>query len=257
MAEITPLMPIKAAPLDDTEAFFAGKVPWRLLAIPFDAPIPSKDNPRGVDLDGESFDPTVDIFGGYKALLESRERLTDYHHSSDPTGLMGRTIIGKSILDPNPEEDGWWVDFWFKAGEQRVALIKKLVERGAQLFGSSQAIRKEVTAKGRITVWPYYMQTLSTSPQNTLSVLRPKAVLDEINQSGIPISTAMTRLIEESADLEADLARETASAKAGRELSGSNEAEIEAVLGEIDASTSRARALIERIRAKYRKESDG
>jgi hypothetical protein len=256
MAQITPLTPMKAAPLDDPEAFFAGKVPWRLLAIPFDGPIPSPNSPRGVDLDGEWFSPNTDIFGGHKALLENRERATDFHHSSDPTGMMGRTVVGKSILDPNPEEDGWWVDFWVKAGEKRVALIKKLAERGTQLFGSSQASRKVTTSKGEITVWPYYMQTISTSPQNTLSVLRPKAVLDEITQSGIAISTAMTRLIEESADLEADLARATASAKAGRELSGSNEAEIEAAIEEYESGQARMRALLNRIRDKYRKEPD-
>lgn len=258
MAEITALTPLKAAPLDDPEAFFAGKIPWRLLAIPFDGPIPSPNAPRGVDLDGEWFSPQTDIFGGYKALLETRERATDFHHSSDPTGMMGRTVVGKSILDPNPEEDGWWVDFWVKAGEKRVALIKKLAERGTQLFGSSQASRKVVTTKGEITVWPYYMQTISTSPQNTLSVLRPKAVLDEFTESGIAISPAMTRLIAESADLEADLARASVSAKAGRELSGSNEAEIEAAITELEDATSRSfsrlREMVSRSRARHEKE---
>lgn len=255
------MLPIKAKPIEDVEAFFAGKVPWRLLAIPFGGPIPSPKSARGVDLDGEWFSEKTDIFGGRKALIESRERLVDWHHAKDPTGMMKSDYIGKSILDPNPDEDGWWVDFWFKAGEKRIALIKSLVERGSQLFGSSQAASKAVTPDGEITEWPYYLQTISTSPQNTLSVLRPKAVLDEINQSGIAVSPAMRDLIAQSADLEADLRRVTVAAKAGRELSGSNEAEIEAALEEFEVGqkqfASRLRAMVERNRAKYRKDSDG
>ena len=265
------LMPVKAQLFDPDEdkAFWAGKIPRRLLAIPFGGPIASPVSPIGVDVDGEYFDDTTDIYGPHRILRTDRERLVDFHHgegaeygvhiSKDfPFRALGKTIIGKSILDPDPDEDGWWVDFWVKAGEKRLRLVKALSDRGAQLFGSSQAASGSVRplGGGLIKVWPFYKQTISTSPQNTLSVMTAKATLDEINSSGIAISTAMTRLIEESADLEADLARASVSAKAGRELSGSNEAEIEAAIEEYESGQARMRALLNRIRDKYRKEPE-
>ena len=49
------LLPIKAQVMagDEETAWFAGKVPRRLLAIPFGGPIPSPMHTRGVDLDGD------------------------------------------------------------------------------------------------------------------------------------------------------------------------------------------------------------
>lgn len=267
------LLPIKAAPLDPDEdkAFWAGKIPRRLLAIPFGGPISSPLSPRGRDIDGEFFDETTDIFGSYRVLRQDPERLVDFHHSLDPTKIMGTTVIGKSMLDPNPDEDGWWVDFWVKAGEKRVALVKALSER-AQLFGSSQITKNEdmvggnakrykPSTNGHISVWPFLRETISTSPQNTLSVFAGKAVLDEIDASGIAVTPAMRALLAEQADLGPDLLQLAAAAKAGRELSGSNEAEIEAALDEFEANqtkvSERLRAMVERVRARYRKETNG
>lgn len=213
------LLPVKAQPFDGDEldAWFDGRISRRLLSIPFGGPIPSPKAPMGVDLDGEWFSQRTDIYGGVKALLETRERLVDWHHSAqpptpaygDPSGMMRGAIIGKSILDPDPDQDGWWVDLWLKAGEKRLSLVRRLMERGAQLFGSSQPIRKgKVDADtGEITEWPMYLQTLTTSPQNTYAVLRPKAILDELDSAELSVSPALRGLLTELDALGAELPR--------------------------------------------------
>jgi hypothetical protein len=193
------LLPVKAQPLDTDEldAWFGGRIARRLLAIPFGGPIKSSKSPIGVDLDGEWFSQRTDIYGGVKALTESRERLLDWHHGRDD--LMRRVVIGKSILDPDPDEDGWWVEAWLKAGSKHLAMVKRLVERGAQLFGSSEATRKTVDHEtGEISEWPMVLETLTTQPINTYSVLRPTKAAD-LNDSGIA-SDAILALL---ADLDA------------------------------------------------------
>ena len=151
--------PLKATLLDD-DAF-------RLLAIPYGGPIPSQHSPRGVDLDGEWFDEDTDL-----QLARMKARPVDWHHGFDTT--FKSTVIGKAV-DPALEEDGVWVTVWFDHNVRRLQLIKELAERGAQLFGSSQALGPEVVKArtGHIDVWPYVAQALTTAPQNTLSVLEP------------------------------------------------------------------------------------
>ena len=270
-SDMKALLPVKAKALepDEQEAWFAGKVPRRILAIPFGGPIPSPKSQarrgprRGV------VQPPTDIYGDYAFLRANRERLVDFHHSAqppgkgygDPTGMMTGHVIGKSILDPDPDEDGWWSDFWFKAGEKRVALIKRLAERGAQLFGSSQPAKANVDKEsGEILTWVHLFQTISPSPQNTLSVLRPKAILEDADLAGIPVSAAMRDLIEKMRDLDADLRRTSLAgddgAKAGRELSRANDREIEAALDELadgyDRAQARLRDLLQRVRDRYK-----
>ena len=57
--------------------------------------------------------------------------------------------------------------------------------RARVLFGSSEPVQRLVKvnkATGHIDVWPYLRQTLSTSPQNTHSIIRPlKASLDDMH----------------------------------------------------------------------------
>jgi len=97
---------------------------------------------------------------------------------------MNGRVLGKSILDDDPLPDGWWADLWLKIGEKRLSAIKVLVERGGQLFGSSQPAPGVVkAATGEILVWPHWLQTVSTSPVNTFSVVTPKAYLDEVDLS--------------------------------------------------------------------------
>ena len=168
--------PVKATLLDD-DAF-------RLLAIPFTGPIPSPTAPRGADLDGEWFSPRTDIRPGW---LKARD--VDWHHGED--GTMRREVIAKAV-DPVMEDDGWWVTVWLEHGARRLGLIKRLAERGAQLYGSSESVAGLVqkAATGEILRWPYWRQTLSTSPQNTHSVLRPlKAVLDDATGDMYPAVT--------------------------------------------------------------------
>lgn len=241
----------KAEPLDTDalDAWFAGKIPRRLLAVPFGGPIPSFDG-KGRDMDLEYFDEKTDIKPDW-----FEERPVDWHHSQDPTGKLNGVLIGKA-KNLTQEEDGWWVDLWLNAGEKRLGLIKRLTEKGAELFGSSYAYPNLVKRgkAGHIDVWPYMMQTLSTSPQNTMSVHRPaKAVLDYFTQADISVEPILADVLTELAtlrDLDANLTGEAA-AKAGRELSGANLTEIEEWLELLDSITTRAATFRDRIRTKY------
>lgn len=188
------LQPIKAAPLDPEEedAFWAGKHPRRILVLPFGGPLPNPYSAKGADLDGQWFHEGTDIYGGYKALRATNKRPVDWHHSyaparpgaGDPTGKMSGALIGEIELESEPDEDGLWARFWAKAGESRIRLIRNLQRfYGTELFGSSQAIPAGIKANlrtGRIDVWPMVLETITTSPQNTHSVIRPmKALLDD------------------------------------------------------------------------------
>lgn len=251
-------IPVHAKALDPDQeaAWFEGRIGRGLLAIPFGGPIPSPKSKLGVDLDGEWFSPATDIFGGHRALQQNRERLVDWHHSArppgegygDPSGMMSGHFLGKSILAPDPEDDGWWVDMWFEAGNRRVALVQKLAERGATLYGSSQPIGKTArTGEGEITLWPFWLETLSTSPQNTYSVLRPKAVLDQLAE----VRTEYWDVLETSLhDLSADLRLAgddlADGAKAGRVLSGLNESDLRTALESIQAALDRLSTVVGR-----------
>ena len=209
--------PLKATLLDD-DAF-------RLLAIPFGGPIPSGIFPRGIDVDGETFTERTDIKPKWLA-----ERLVDWHHGVDP--LMGRTVIGKAV-DPEMDEEGWWVTVWTKHGERRLELIKRLAER-QPIYGSSESIAGMVKKAytGEILVWPYWRQTLSTSPQNTKSVLKPlKASIDDLYATGgTPTAAFWADLSADLTNLQSDLVRTSRGgddpAKAGRVLSAINEAAL-------------------------------
>ncbi len=244
------LQPIKARPLDDDAV--------SLLAIPYGGPIPSPKSPRGVDLDGEWFSPRTDIRPDW---LKARD--VDWMHGADPTGVMGvpwdvrrqgpvppdqRVVIGKAV-NLREEEDGWWVDVWFREGERRVSLVKRLQERGAQLFGSSESIGALVRtdkATGEILQWPYWRQTLATAPQNTLSVVRPlKAALQDVGEGGYPVTDAFWNDIQGAlGDLGSDL--RSGGAKAGRVLSGVNERALADALSGVDGAVKRLREVLAR-----------
>lgn len=259
------LLPVKAQLMegDEEAAWFAGKVPRRLLAIPFGGPIPSGKSALGVDLDGEWFDEKSDIFGPHRFLRTERERIVDWHHKAEPAApsgkkVIGDRVIGKGILDVDPDDEGWWLDFWFKAGQERIALIQKLKDRGTQLFGSSQPYAPDVKkAGGHIEVWPFIFETISPSPQNTYSVVSPKALLDDATQAGINVSGAMRALLTDAVALDGSL-RDLAvgAAKAGREVSNDNLAELEETLEDwrrgYYSGQLRLQKLIERVRSKYK-----
>ena len=244
---MTTLRALKATVLDD-DAF-------RLLAIPFGGPIPSKAAPRGVDLDGEWFSERTDIKPDWFP-----SRIVDWHHGHDP--VMGRNELGKAIdlgafdgPGSEPDEDGWWVTVWLKHGERRVQLMRKLAERGAMLYGSSESVAGLVkkSSTGEILAWPYVRQTLSTSPQNTLSVLRPlKATLDDYLAEGVlpgvafwsDVDAAMRTLGGSLRD--PSLTRAIDGAKAGRVLSGRNEQDLRDALDALDSALGRLRDVVGR-----------
>lgn len=207
------MQPLKASILDDDH--------FRLLAIPFSGPI------EGRDMDRQFFSPRTNI---HPDLLPAR--LVDWHHGADK--FMGRTVFGKAILDDEYEDDGWWVEVWLDHGQRRLNTIRRLADeaqkRGGevQIFGSSEALWSKANADGEITDWPYWRQTLSTSPQNTHSIVRPamKATLDEMTTAGIAVDDHVRSFIADLDALGVDL-RSTSlgedAAKAGRVLASRNE----------------------------------
>ena len=234
------MQPLKATLLDDDS--------FRLLAIPFGGPIPRPGAPRGADLDGEWFSPRTDIKPDWFP-----SRIVDWHHGHDPR--MGRAELGKATdlgsfdkAGDDPDEDGWWVTVWLKHGEKRVALVRALAERGATLYGSSEAPAGLVqkASSGEIMVWPYVRQTLSTSPQNTLSIMRPlKATLDEYLAEGMLPGAAFWADTERAMrDLGASLRdpslrRAIDGAKAGRVPSGEDVAAIHRAFDALTHSVGR------------------
>ena len=247
---------MKAEPMTSSQLdrWLSGKISRRLLVVPFGGPIPKKGAPLGTDLDGEWFDADTDLFGSYKALRASRERLVDWHHEADPTGRMKGAILGHVVLDDAPEDDGVWADFWANAGEQRRALIARLERGGVPLYGSSEAVYKKARDDGHIDEWPLIRHKITTSPQNTFAVVPPlKAILtmDDINLEAIgfaAVKAALVGLGDLSEDITASLPAEAVAAsllageddvKAGRVLSKDREAElrsrVEALMQLIDA----------------------
>lgn len=184
---------LKATVIDD-DAF-------RLLAIPFGGPIPLPSAPLGADLQGEWFSGKTDIKPDWFT-----ERPVLWHHGQDR--FVGQTLFGKAINLTLDEDTGWWVDVWFKAGERRKDLIRQLHDRGAEIFGSTATIPSLVrkASSGEIEVWPFIEQTLSTSPVNTYSVMRPmKAVLDDFTEADIAMAGAQKALLSALDDLQSDL----------------------------------------------------
>jgi cation transport regulator ChaB len=256
------IQPMKAAALDPDEmdAWYAGKMPRRLLVIPFGGPIQGPDG-KGRDMDLEYFDERTDIKPDW---FDARP--VDWHHSQDPSGLLNGALIGKADrlgaedgTRGEPDEFGWWTDLWLNAGERRIAAVKALQRKGAELFGSSYAYPNLVKRgkAGHIDVWPYMMQTLSTSPQNIYSTFgRPaKAVLDAFTQADIAVEPILADVLTELAtlrDLDANLTGEAA-AKAGRELSGANLSEMEEWREMLESIMKRTDAMLKRVRSKYEK----
>lgn len=249
------LSPLKASPMGDDElsAWFDGRISRRLLAIPFGGPMPSPFYAKGQDLDDQYFHEGTDIRPDWLDI-----RLVDWHHGKDKT--MGRAILGKAE-NLGQEEDGWWVDVWLKHGEQRLDLVKKLVERGGVLYGSSESVAGMTKADpltGAIDLWPYWRQTLSTSPQNTLSVVRPlKAVLADILDS--PPSARFwadvgPALRDLGADLQLTSVRGEAGAKSGRVLSAVNEQAIIEAVAAFEGASTEALSKLRDVLSRARKE---
>jgi hypothetical protein len=228
---------LKAEPMNTSQLdrWLGGKIPRRILVLPFGGPIPKAGAPLGTDLDGEWFDAETDLTDGHKALIESRERLVDWHHRQDPTGLMKSAILGHVLMDDEPEDEGVWADFWANAGEKRRDLIARLERGGVPLYGSSEAAYKKASANGHIDTWPLIRHTITTSPQNTYAVLPPlKAFLtaptiDEMPAEalkalllGLDAETSELLMSSPSAAVTASALAGESAVKSGRVLSKKN-----------------------------------
>lgn len=234
----------KAEPLDRDEltGWLEGKRPRKLLAIPFGGPIPNPLYAKGMDLDREWFSERTDIKPHW---FDARP--VCWHHGDDI--FMGNEPLGKAT-NPTLAEDGWWVDVWMTARDRRIkaiaALAEALAAKGGDLWGSSAPIGRFVkTAKtGEIMVWPYAEQTLSTSPQNTKSILQPGKAVADFDLAGIAISEGLRDLLIELDTSGAELPQNSGglmavlgdeAAKSGRVLSSKNETAIRARLKELEA----------------------
>ena len=184
---------LKATILDDDAV--------SILSIPYGGPIPSPHYKKGMDLDGEFFTERTDVKADWFS-----ERPVLWHHGRDP--YMQDTLFGKAV-NFRQEEDGWWSDIWFKIGEKRKSLIDMLAKKGAEIFGSSQTIptlAKADRRTGEWLVWPHIEQTLSTSPQNTKSVMRSmKAVLSDFEKAEVNVHGGLTEMLDSLASYASDL----------------------------------------------------
>lgn len=237
--------PMKATLLDD-DAF-------RLLALPFGGPIPFPGAPRGADLDRQWFSERTDF--GQPATWDGRIDVT-WHHGLD--SRMGREVVGKAG-DLEFDDDGGWVTVWLDHGKRRTRLIKMLAEAAkdddeVNIYGSSEAAQGSGLLKkadgsvrpwrpkspGEITRWWYSGQTLSTSPQNTKSILVPvKATLDDIFDGVLvaddPYRDALARWLDDLVAHPAPDPTSDGEAKAGRVLASRNEARLREALGLLES----------------------
>lgn len=240
------LTEMKATLLDD-DAF-------RLLALPYGGPIPYPGAPRGADLDRQWLSERTD-FGEPPSEVN-----VTWHHGADPWRRAdAKDVVGKAV-DLEWEDDGGWVKVWMDAGRRRTRLIKALAEAANEddevnIYGSSEAVpgsgrmragQREVPwtrrRPGEITRWHYAGQTLSTSPQNTNSILVPvKATLEDFASSElVPTPDYFDDLARFLDNLRADPTPTLpqggdGEAKAGRVLASRNEARLREAVDEIES----------------------
>jgi hypothetical protein len=245
---------MKAEPMTSgqLDRWLSGKMPRRILVLPYGGPIPRKGAPLGVDIDDEWFDDATDTVDGHAALRASRTRLVDFHHDLDPTGVMKGAILGHVDIDDDAstaEVDGTeylgrWGDFWANAGEKRRQLVAMLERRGVALYGSSQAAYKKATL-GHIDTWPLIRHTITTSPQNTHAVVPSlKALLTAPTLDEIPAEALKALLVgldAQTADLLLTSSSWTGdgSGKAGRVLSMKTITELRAAIDALEALVAR------------------
>ena len=256
------LVEIKAEPMDAgrLDRWLKGEIPRRKLVLPFTGPLPG--GKAGLDLDGEYFDAETDWIGPFPALRKSRERLVDWHHDMDPTGVMKGVILGREVLDAEPEEAGLWADWWARAGEDRLKLVAELEKRNVPIYGSSQAVRNAVRKAddGHIELWPIIRDTVTTSPQNIHAVIPSlKAIfaMDLPDEIGVAAyRAALVRLRDLEPTLRATFGNGGSSfrsrgepvGKAGRVLSKRNEAvvmEMQKLLRNLRKSNRRVLPVVE------------
>lgn len=227
---------LKATLLDD-DAF-------RLLALPFGGPIPYPGAPRGADLDRQWLGERTD-YGKPPAWVD----VTWHHGLPRQQGGLDDEVVAKAG-ELTFEDEGGWVKVWMDHGRARTRLIKQLAEAAkaddeVDIYGSSEAVpstsriragkadipwRRDVP--GFISRWEYIGQTLSTSPQNTQSILVPmKATLSDLASGAIDPTADFFDDLMTFLD---SLAPSSETGKAGRVLAARNEARLREAREHID-----------------------
>lgn len=176
---------------------------WRVLALPFGGEF--KD---GKDADGEFFSARTDPFGPYKGLL--RERPAVFHHGMD--SLLEGEVVGIEDDLELEEKIGWWANLWLDRSNRYHAAVDALLRAG-KMYGSSGAVPqfiKKDRQTGEILVWPHIEQTLTLTPANRLSVVKPTKTIDYFEAAGITLDPAAAALLSDpddspTADLRSDL----------------------------------------------------
>jgi len=120
--------------------------------------------------------------------------------------------------------------------------VEELISRGAPIRGSSWAYPNLVRRgkAGHIDVWPYFVQTLSTSPQNNRSTFASaKAALDLFPLSEIPLDERFRALLGSLGNPEPDPDPTPTTgeewAKAGRVISSKNEQAMQEAIDALQA----------------------
>lgn len=218
------------------------------LAIPFGGPF------AGKDFHGERFVPETDIVPD----LYPHGRPIVYHHGVNKD--MGLVVQGRQT-EHEVRDEGIWAKGELDKSARYHATVAKMIREGKLFFSSGAWPHMVKTrADGTIERWPWSELSLTPTPANPDAVVayavKAADLLAHFDAAGIDIPAETRTIIDsergsapepfavhaarmsDALDGFADraLVRHEVRAKAGRVLSASNRADIEAVVEAIDAA---------------------
>jgi hypothetical protein len=220
------------------------------LAIPFGGPF------AGKDFHGESFGPDTDIVA--ELFPDGRPLL--YHHGVNKG--LGLTVMGRQVEHEMTDEGVWARAELDKAAKYHKTVAKMVAD--GKLFFSSGAIPHLVEtnkATGAIKRWPWAELSLTPAPANPFAVVyavKAADLAEHLAAAELDVPDAVRSIISTEGGTESEpfsvhagrmsdlldgfvdraFYRQDVRAKAGRVLSASNRAEVEAVMEAIDAAVA-------------------
>jgi hypothetical protein len=217
------------------------------LAIPFGGPF------SGKDFHGEDFGPDTDIV----ADLFPAGRPLLYHHGVRKG--MDVAIQGRQT-EHELTDEGVWARGELDASAKYHETVAKMIRDG-KLFFSSGALPHLVKtrADGHIERWPWAELSLTPTPANPLAMVyavKAADLAEHLAAAELDVPDAVRSIISTEGGTESEpfsvhagrmsdlldgfvdraFYRQDVRAKAGRVLSASNRAEVEAVMEAIDAA---------------------